>query len=68
MRFNCGDFNNSILLLNLQETHQERIGEDEFLFAESEFDVDKFLILVTFYNGPLPNFLCMAVQPTPIDS
>lgn len=41
---------NITLSLHLQEPHQERIGEDEFLFTESEFDMDELLILVDFYN------------------
>ena len=42
-----------IILLYLQESHQERIGEDEFLFAEGEFDMDKLLVLVDFDNSAL---------------
>lgn len=44
------------LSLHLQESHQERIGEDEFPFAEGKFDVDKFLVLVDFYNDALMLF------------
>ena len=45
------------LLLHLQESHKECIGEDEFLFAEGEFDVDKLFILVDFYNRSFAEFL-----------
>ena len=45
------------LSLHLQESHKEGIWEDEFLFAEGEFDVDKLFILVDFYNGSLAEFL-----------
>ena len=47
MRFNCGDFNNSIILLNLQEPHQECIGEDKLLFAKGEFNMNKLFVLTT---------------------
>ena len=42
---------------HLQESHQECIGEDEFLFAEGEFDVDKLFVLVDFNNCAFTEFL-----------
>lgn len=38
-----------ITSLHLQESHQECIWEDEFLFAEG-VDVDELFVLVDFYN------------------
>lgn len=38
------------LFSHFQETHLESIGEDEFLFAEGEFNMDKLLVLVDFDN------------------
>ena len=45
-----------ITSLHLQESHQECIWEDEFLFAEG-VDVDELFVLVDFYNGSLAEFL-----------
>ena len=45
------------LFSHFQETHLESIGENEFLFAKGEFDVDKLFVLVDFYNRTFAKFL-----------
>ena len=50
-------FTYNLPLSNLQESHQEGVGEDEFLFAEGELNVNKLFVLVDFYNGSLAEFL-----------
>ena len=36
----------TVLCSHLQEPHQKRIRENEFLLAESEFNVDVFVVVV----------------------
>ena len=45
------------LFSHFQETHLERIGEDELLFAEGEFDMDELFVLVDFDNHAFAEFL-----------
>ena len=47
------------LFSHFQETHLESIGENEFLFAKGEFDVDKLFVLVDFTTSP--NYLVIAL-------
>lgn len=47
----------SILPLPLQKPHQKRIREDEFLLAESEFDVDVFVVVVEFHHSAFAELL-----------
>ncbi len=49
----------SVIILSLypQESQKERIGEDEFLFADGEFDVNEFFILVYFHNRSFAELL-----------
>ena len=54
-----------ITSLHLQESHQECIWEDEFLFAKGEFDVDKLLLLVDFDNCSLAEFLVECLMASP---
>lgn len=35
------------ILFNLQEPHQECIGEDKLLFAKGEFNMNKLFVLTT---------------------
>ena len=45
------------LLYRLQESHQERIRKDKFLFTDRELDIDKLFVSVHLHYSSFAEFL-----------